>query len=137
VKFDGSPVPATLVQITNITHKDGTPLEAENRRLKNIGIVTLCWIAGGFNCLTPFFKSKIILKNNTVLSVDLYWSGNASTGSKLPIETEPGVFEFETNTSIYQFRILTAEEDALVRTAIKEAIVANIIQQPENRPPAS
>lgn len=120
--FDRLAVPANLVQIVNITQKDGSPLAPENWRIRRIGIVTMCWIAGGFNCLTPFFKGMFVLKDGEFKFVDLYWEGNASTGRKLPVEVEPGVFDFETNTSIYRFRILLKDEELLIRKAIEIAI---------------
>lgn len=120
--FEGSPVPANLVQIVNITQKDGSPLEPDNWRLKRIGLVTMCWIAGGFNRLTPYFKGKIFMEDGEVKGIDLFWNGNASTGRKFPTEVEPGIFDFETNTSIYRFRVLTEEEEQKVSAALEEAV---------------
>lgn len=114
-------VPANLVQIVDITKKDGTPLEFDDWRRKRIGIVTLCWIAGGFTCLAPFFRGRFMIKDGTVPVVDFFWRGNASTGKKLPVEVGSGIFDFETNTSIYRFRILTQEEIKLVNAAVENS----------------
>ena len=75
--FEGVPIPASLVQIMNITKKDGSPLEPDNWRQKNIGIVTMCTLAGGFKRLTPVFQMKVQMENGEVSDVDLHWSGNA------------------------------------------------------------
>ena len=122
--FNRLAVPANLVQIVNITQKDGSPLEPDNWRIKRIGIVTMCWIAGGLNCLTPFFRGKFVLKDGEVQFADLYWEGNASTGRKLPVEVEPGVFDFETNTSIYRFRLLEKSEEKQIEIAAGRAVEA-------------
>ena len=49
-------VPANLVQIVDITKKDGTPLEFDDWRRKRIGIVMLCWIAGGLHLPDAVFQ---------------------------------------------------------------------------------
>lgn len=122
--FSSDSLPANLVQIAAITQKDGSPLEPDNWRNQLVGIVTVCQIAGGFTCLTPFFRGRFFLKDGAVQWVDLHWSGNASTGRKLPVEVEPGVFDFETNTSIYRFRLLSESEEQLIRAAIESAIAS-------------
>lgn len=117
--FNEMGVPRDLVQIVNITKKDGSPLDPDNWRHKNIGIVTFCTFAGGFKKLTPCFHMKIRTVNGKVKAVNLRWSGNASTGADWPVEVGPGVWDFETNTSIYRFRILTDEESQAVINAVE------------------
>lgn len=128
MQFNGIPIPSSLVQIIDITHKDGTPLEPDNWRRERIGLVTMCWLAGGFRRLTPFFKGAIWLENNIVTSIDLSWSGNASTGCSFAEEVEPGIFDFTTNTSIYRFRLLDETEVAMVSAAI-DAEIKNMLAQ--------
>ena len=124
--FEGVPVPASLVQIMNITKKDGSPLEPDNWRQKNIGIVTMCTLAGGFKRLTPVFQMKVQMENGEVSDVDLHWSGNASTGNDWPVEVEPGVYDFQTNTSIYRFRILSDAEREKVSIALRVVAMEEI-----------
>lgn len=126
MNFGGIPVPASLVQIVNITRKDGSPLDPDNWRHKNIGIVTMCTLAGGFKKLTPFFQTKIRMENGEVTDVDLYWSGNASTGAEWPIEVEPGIYDFQTNTSTYRFRVLSGEEEKTVSMAMRAAAMEEV-----------
>ncbi len=119
--LDSENLSANLVEIVNITHKDGTPLEQDNWRQKLIGRVTLCCLAGGFDCLTPFFEFDVRLEDGKVKEIDLDWEGNASAGVKIPIEVEPGVYDFESDTSIYRFRLLDQDESEMVLDAIREA----------------
>lgn len=129
MNFNGMTVPGSLVQIVNITKKDGSPLDPDNWRQKNIGMVTICTLAGGFKRLTPCFQAKVRMENGEVEDVDLHWIGNASTGADWPIEVEPGVYDFQTNTSIYRFRILTEEEEKKVRIALRVVAMDEIGRQ--------
>lgn len=126
--FEGTPVPANLVQIMDITNKDRTPLEPGNFRRDRIGIFTMCWISGSFNKVTPYFKFKVIVKDSVVESVDLFWLGNASSGTHYPVEVEPGIFEIETNTSIYRFRVLAGEEEKDIGDALADALMQAMAQ---------
>jgi len=140
MRINDTPVPSSLVQIQNITNKDGSELAPDNWRHKNIGIITLLILAGGIRRLTPFFQIKIRMQEGKVEEIDLDWEGNASTGPNWPVEVEPGIFDFETNTSIYRFRLLSEEEDKTVRTAVEKAIEARyaermaLLQQMMNPP---
>ena len=109
---------ATLVQIVNITHKDGSELESDNWRRALIGRITLCCFVGGFGRMTPLFEGAIRMENGKVTSVNLHYRGNASPGPRPPVEVEPGVYDFETNTSIYRFRTLKKDERNLVIEAM-------------------
>lgn len=122
MRINDQPVPRSFVQIQNITQKDGSRLEPDNWRNKNIGIITLLILAGGIHRLTPFFQIKIRMEDGKVTLLDLDWEGNASTGPDWPVEVEPGVFDFQTNTSIYRFRLLSEEEEETVRAAVQKAI---------------
>lgn len=128
MQFNGIPIPSSLVEIIDITNKDGTPLEPDNWRRERIGLVTMCWLAGGFHRPTPFFKGAIRLDNNRVTSVDLSWAGNASTGRSFAEEVEPGIFDFTTNTSIYRFRLLDDAEVEMVSAAI-DVEIKNMLAQ--------
>ena len=119
--LDGEKLDASLVQIVNITHKDGTPLEPDNWRQKLIGRVTMCCFVGGIGCMTPLFEGAVHLENGEVTSVNLHYRGNASTGPRPPIEVKPGVYNFESNTSIYRFRTLEKDEQSLVLDAMHAA----------------
>lgn len=129
MNFCGMTVPGSLVQIVNITKKDGSPLEPDNWRRKNIGIVTMCTFAGGIKELMPFFQVKVHMENGEVADVDLHWAGNASPGADWPVEVEPGVYNFQTNTSIYRFRILTGEEEKMVKTALRVVAMEEFSKQ--------
>lgn len=124
MRINGLGVPGSFVQIQNITNKDGSPLEPDNWRNKNIGMITLLILAGGIRRLTPFFQIKIRMEEGKVTLLDLDWEGNASTGPDWPVEIEPGIFDFETNTSIYRFRLLSDAEEEIVRAAVHTAIEA-------------
>lgn len=140
MRINDTPVPSSLIQIQNITNKDGSELAPDNWRRKNIGIITLLILAGGIHRLTPFFQIKIRMEDGKVVDLDLDWEGNASTGPDWPVEVEPGIFDFQTNTSIYRFRLLSEEEDKTVRTVVEEAIHARyaermaLLQQMMNPP---
>ena len=142
--FHHQPVPGSFVQIMDITNKDGTPLTADNWRRERIGLITMCWIAGGLKNMTPFFHSAIKMENGVVTHMDMHWRGTASTGKKFPVEVEPDVFTFESHTSIYRFRLISKEEKDAIAAAVRE--VADLyIQQyldrmtggPGKTPPAS
>lgn len=119
MRFQGMVVPgASLVEIVTITQKDGTPLEEDNWRRKLFGMVTLCWIAGGFRERGAFFKGNIRMKEGRPVELDLHAGSWCSTTKAQPIEVQPGIFDFETNTSIYRFRILSEEEEQAVCEAV-------------------
>lgn len=129
MRMNGEPIPGSLVEIQNITNKDGTELAPDNWRHKNIGMITLLHLAGGIRRLTPFFEIKIRMEEGQVVELDLDWEGNASTGPDWPVEVEPGIFDFETNTSIYRFRLLSEEEAETVRSAVQKAIEARYAER--------
>ena len=123
MKFEGMPVPsANWIKIENITEKDGSPLPENNWRRKRIGRITLCWIAGGFQERSAFFKGKILMANNEVTMVDLVSYGWCSTTTAYPKEVESGIFEFETNTAIYRFRLLSETETQAISNALNNLL---------------
>ena len=144
--LDNEKTDACLVQIVNITHKDGSLLEPNNWRQKLIGRITMCCFVGGIECMAPFFEGTVHLENGEVTSVNLHYRGNASVGPRPPVEVEPGVYDFETSTSVYRFRTLEQNERNLVLDAIhaaiqkeKEAVLRALEQnsRAENDVPAS
>lgn len=129
MRINDTPVPSSLVQIQNITNKDGSALAPDNWRNELIGTITLLILAGGIRRLTPFFQIKVQMQEGAIEEINLDWEGNASTGPNWPIEVEPGVFDFETSTSIYRFRLLSEEEEEAVRTAVEEAANARYAER--------
>lgn len=123
MKFKGMPVPsANWVKIENITEKNGSPLPENNWRKERIGRISLCWIAGGFQERSAFFKGKILMANNEVTMVDFDSYGWCSTSTAYPKEIESGIFEFETNTSIYHFRLLSEAEVQAISNALNNLL---------------
>lgn len=127
LNFAGMLVPGSnWVEIVNIREKDGAPLAADNWRHKLFGQITRCWIAGGFRQRGAVFTGKIRMENGNPVVIDLYDKRWTSTTNALPIEVEPGIFDFETNTCIYRFRMLTEEEEMVVNNAIEKAVVEEL-----------
>ncbi len=111
----------SVVEIVNITNKDGSELAPDNWRRKNIGIVTGLTFAGGFKSLMPFFEIKVCRNaDGEIQDIDLGWTGNASPGYEWPVEVAPDVFDFATQTSIYRFRVIDkkSEEGQALNAAV-------------------
>lgn len=124
MRFEGMGVPGVnWVEIVHIREKDGSPLAADNWRNKLFGRVTMCWIAGGLQKRGAFFKGKMRLEDGKPVEIDLDSERWSSTTTALPVEVEPGIYDFETNTCVYRFRLLSKEEEQEIMDAIERIIL--------------
>ena len=125
--FDDEIVPgADWVEIVQITNLDGSPIAETNWRRNLFGMVTLCWIAGGFHRRGAFFLGHVRLVDGAALVVNRHSAQWCSTTTAQPEEVEPDVFDFRTNTSIYRFRMLTEEEREIVTAAIQKQVLTEM-----------
>ena len=125
--FEGMMVPgAEWVEIVHIRQKDGSPLADDNWRHKLFGRIGLCWIGGGLRERNAFFRGKIRIQDGKIVEMNLENVRWTSTTTALPVEVEPGVYDFETNTSIYRLRIVSTEEEDIIKAAINEIAQARL-----------
>lgn len=115
------------VEIVSVRNKDGSPLEEENWRRNYFGMITRCWIAGGFLKRGAFFRGDIRMINGDVFVVSLHKYSWCSTTEAHPVEVKPDVYDLGSNTSIYRFRILTEDEISKVHAAVDRQLRAEKI----------
>jgi len=137
--FEGREIPgACWVEIVQITNKDGSPLAQDNWRRKLFGMITICWIAGGFQYRGAFFKADLRMKDGEVTKVDLDSVRWTSSTEEQPVKIEPDIYDLETNTSVYRFRILSDEEEIKVNEAVRKTFFQQLQKEfLTNEPPTN
>lgn len=124
MRFEQKIVPgASLVEIVSICNKDKSPLNDDNWRTELIGNISLCWLSGGLEEQTAYFRYAVRMTGNTISSVCLNHTNYTSKLAAQPIEIETGVYELVTQTSIYRLRILSKhEKNAVGRALLEQAL---------------